>query len=417
MLDPEKRRALRELLLAIASRLLFTPLTWLVPRCPRQVVVIGREGGKFLDNAKYFFCWLEKNRPTGAAPAFVSEYPEVCRLLRQSGVERVYGYPGLAATWRLLRAGCIVFDSADVVESGRLGMLAGATLIQIWHGAPLKEIELPLHQRRLSRLSPPKRLVLELFKTVTGRFLRSHLQVSTSAYFTREAFAPCFNSHRIVESGYPRNDVLVDAPDYPADLVRLNTDQEAATHLRQARAEGKRTLLYAPTFRMDRHSPFDQGWIDLQKLSDFAQEKQLLVALKLHPVLQNRRIAADYPGILDIAPSSDVYPLLADIDLLVTDYSSIFFDFLLLDRPIVFYPYDFEAYTRDDRRLLFDYDTMTPGPKAYSAEQLMECIAATLRGDESVWRDARARVRALTFDAPAGGAAARLWAAVQQRGE
>ena len=57
-------------------------------------------------------------------------------------------------------------------------------------------------------------------------------------------------------------------------------------------------------------------------------------------------------------------------DLLITDYSSIFFDFLLLDRPIVFFPYDLEQYLSQDRAMYFDYEIMTPGPKCRTYDEL-----------------------------------------------
>lgn len=411
MFDRERLRALGETVLALLSRLLVSPLAWLLPRDRRRVVVIGREGGKFLDNAKYVFCWLEQNRPEGGRPVFLSEHATVRAQLAAAGA-RAVAWPGVAGAWTLLRAGTVVFDSAEAVEHGRLGFLAGARLVQVWHGAPLKEIELPLFRRRLAALPPLQRRALALYKALTGRFLRYHVLVSTSAFFTERAFATCFHARRIVACGYPRNDMLAPAPDYPAALVALNTDQAALGQLREARAAGVKTLLYAPTFRQDKHSPFSAGWIDLPALSRLATEKGWLVALKLHPVLQTSGLTADLPGLLDIAPTSDAYPLLAEIDVLVTDYSSIYFDFLLLDRPIVFYPYDFASYTADDRRLLFDYETMTPGPRAQDFLQLCALLAQATTGDAPQWRAARARVRGLTFDHAAGGAAARLWNAL-----
>ena len=198
MFDLGQRQAIAEILIALISRLLFTPLSWLVPRNPRRIVVIGREGGKFLDNAKYFFCWLEKNRPDDCLPIIVTEHRNVCHDLRNAGVH-AYHSPLIGACWALLRAGLIVFDDADAMTHGRLGMMDGARLVQIWHGAPLKEIEMPLHQRRLSRLARPKQVLLDLQTTIIGRFQRTTFLVSTSRYFTEHASGPglqCRHHHR-----------------------------------------------------------------------------------------------------------------------------------------------------------------------------------------------------------------------------
>lgn len=418
MLDRDSRRALADLLATLLSRLLFTPLTWLLPRDPRRVVVIGREGGKFLDNAKYFYCWLEHNRPDGCRPAFLSEHAATREQLRAAGATEVLAWPGLRGGWALLRAGTLVFDTADALDHGRLGLMTGACWVQIWHGAPLKEIELPLHQRRLASLSPLPRLALRLYKALTARFPRFDLLVSTSAWFTEHAFGRCFRARQVVATGYPRNDMLFTTPDYPARLTALNTDLDALARLREVRAGGRRTVLYAPTFRQDKHSPFEAGWVDLAQLSAFAARHQIEVVLKLHPLLQHRRQGGPLPHIIEVAPASDAYPLLPEIDILVTDYSSIYFDYLLLDRPLVFYPYDFAAYTADDRRLLFDYEAMTPGPKAGNLEELMDLLRDTLAGEDAAWRIRRQQVRALTFDDPDGGASRRLWTHIQrlQRG-
>ena len=81
-------------------------------------------------------------------------------------------------------------------------------------------------------------------------------------------------------------------------------------------------------------------------------------------LLAGGRVAADLPNVIHYDPTADVYPALADVDLLVTDYSSIYFDFLLLDRPIVFFANDLDLYLRRERHLLFEYRDMTPGPIA-----------------------------------------------------
>ena len=82
--------------------------------------------------------------------------------------------------------------------------------------------------------------------------------------------------------------------------------------------------------------------------------------------------------LLDYDPQLDIYPLLKHTDMMITDYSSIYFDYLLLDKPIIFYPYDFEQYTKDDRNLLFDYESMTPGPHCQDQTSLEKTILQEL---------------------------------------
>lgn len=402
--------AIGEFLLALLSRILAWLPLLLLPRDPGLWLVLGREHGRYIDNAKYFHAWLQANLPAGQRVIFVGERRDELEKVARAGGQ-VAHYPGWHAFALMLRAGNLVFDSADAIEHGRVGLMAGARRVQLWHGAPLKEIELPLHRRRRAAMPAWLRPLLDLQKRVLGRYAPWDVLVSTSRYFTGHAFRPCLPARRIVESGYPRNDAMLGANGYPAALVQVNVDEVAAAALAAHSAAGRRVVLYAPTFRAGAASPFDEH-MDLARLSEFARRHQVLFALKLHPVMAGRYSVDDFPGVLEIGAASDVYPLLPEVDILVTDYSSIFFDFLLLDRPLIFYPYDLARYVADERRLLFSYQQMTPGPVAMSFDRLLALIAETLAGIENDWPGQRRRVRDLVFDHPDGQASRRLWQAL-----
>ena len=72
---------------------------------------------------------------------------------------------------------------------------------------------------------------------------------------------------------------------------------------------------------------------------------------------------------------ADVYTFLSEVDILITDYSSIYFDYLLWERPIIFFPYDLEYYRDEDRGLIFEYDEYTPGPKIFNAKELENVLS------------------------------------------
>lgn len=406
------RRALVEFSLALLSRLLASPIGWFVRRDPNLWLVIGREHGRFLDNAKYFFSWLHRNGGDGVKVVFLSEDEEVLGRLREAGAAAVR-YPGLPAFRVLWRAGTAVFDTTDPIEHGRIGFLVGARVLQIWHGAPLKEIELAVYRRQLESVGRLARVFLRIYKKVLGRYRPCDVLVSTSGYFTERAFAPCLPAKRIVATGYPRNDVLLGGGDYPADLVGINTDQESAERIAGHRRRGDRIVLYAPTFRSGLQSPFRAGKVDLARWSDHARGNGYLLVLKLHPFMRGRYESAKLPRVLDVSPGSDVYPLLRDVNLLITDYSSIFFDYLLLNRPVLFFPYDRAHYIAEDHPLLFDYDAMTPGPKLEDFEELLQTVKGTLTSEVDDWAEARRRVARLTFDDRDARASERIWKALQ----
>ena len=77
----------------------------------------------------------------------------------------------------------------------------------------------------------------------------------------------------------------------------------------------------------------------------------------------------------------DIYPLLKEAAVLITDYSSIFFDYLLLDRPIVFAPFDIQHYVTAERELFYEYDQVTPGPKAKDWPDVLRLLSEAIQND------------------------------------
>jgi len=401
-------RDIRELGLALLARVVVTPLTWIIPRDPKRYVVLGRVDGRFMDNGKYFAAWMATaGNASDATITFVTMAPAVVHELAGHPRLEVARYPFPTAIWRMLRAGTLVYDAAATAGEGRIGFYAGARRVQLWHGTPLKEIELAQHRRRDALRARPVVWLLATYRAIVGRFVHHHLVICTSDFLARGVFAQSFDSDAIVGLGYPRNDVILGGDDYDRALIDNGVDVATRDAIVQHRARGGRALLYAPTFRDSGAHPTDDGSLDIERLSDFARRHDLLIVLKLHPFLAARSSGLSAPNILQAGPVSDIYPLLSLFDVLLTDYSSIFFDYLLLDRPIAFYPYDMDSY-RGGRELLFDYDTMTPGPKATDFDGLLAVLEATLTGPDT-HAEARKRVIDLVHDHRDGHSMARLW--------
>jgi CDP-glycerol glycerophosphotransferase (TagB/SpsB family) len=178
-------------------------------------------------------------------------------------------------------------------------------------------------------------------------------------------------------------------------------------------------LFYMPTFRdwrnnADRVIPIDWKALDALLLAHGGA-----LFCKLHPNDQAR--LPDLAGLsrVHLVPSTvDPYPVLRHTDALISDYSSIFFDYLLLDRPLVFYPYDLEDYRKYSRALYDDYDTVTPGPKAYDVDGLQRTLTALLSSyDQHASRYAaeRAAVRNRFYEYVDDGASSRLFDALRNR--
>lgn len=280
-------------------------------------------------------------------------------------------------------------------------LLAGARHVQLWHGISIKEIGLR-NLVPLRHMTPQGARVL----ATTGPY---HRLVGTAAaaeaewrrWFAFDGYAPI---------GYPRNDVLLREPD-EADL--LNVDTAMLATARAAHAAGQRVVLYAPTFRNAKRGTWavEAG---VERLAKALAERGDLLIVNLHPVEQPMipQLAQAIPSARFVAPRTDIYPLLRHTTELVTDYSSVMFDYLLLDRPIVLFRPDHAEYQARSRTLYDDKLDVQPGPTVASVNELLAVLRG--RGAESAaYARHRRALRDKLHDHTDGRAGERLNALLQ----
>ncbi|WP_313405377.1 CDP-glycerol glycerophosphotransferase family protein [Aeromicrobium sp.] len=269
----------------------------------------------------------------------------------------------------------------------------GTTYVQTWHGTPLKRMQFDAVSTTGRKEGYLDRVAA---KTATWSTL-----VSPSPYAT-EAFRSAFRyDGPVLEVGYPRNDVLVTQAQARADLTRRRLGLPA----------GARVVLYAPTFRDDVRKGNQFGWdgvLDWATLVDgLSPDTVVLVrrhsvvrgSLKIPPELAHR--------VRDVSAYGDTQDLLCLADVLVTDYSSVMFDYALLDRPLVLFCYDLEHYRDELRGFYLDLEAEAPGALARTQEQLREGLLAAESGDPG-HADARRRFRERFAPLDDGRAAARV---------
>ena len=234
-------------------------------------------------------------------------------------------------------------------------------IINLWHGIPLKRLSLQVKGIRESK----SRSRFQKFSSICA-----------ASTFEQFLLASCFEMHidDIWITGTPRNDYLL----YPNNEL-----------LQEHSYLNKKVILYAPTWREygDRSSFFPFEDKDLERLNAFLEIHDAYLLMRGHRE-EMERISENYgeeklsrilPAHQEIFP--DAQRLLAHVDVLVTDYSSIYLDFLLLDKPMIFIPYDLEQY-QSYRGFLFDYDTHTPGDKVGTQAEFMVSIDRALNKPE-----------------------------------
>lgn len=232
-----------------------------------------------------------------------------------------------------------VLSFMDAVE-----VREGQNFIQLWHAAGA------FKKFGFSRLQNERGIRIS-----SG--YRKYTHVSSSAEEIRANYAEAFgiDIKKVQAKGIPRTDLFFDENAKAACLQELYTEYPIL--------ENRRLLLFAPTYRGARpaEAHYDFSRIDPQRVAEKLRavngamgrgEKKYLFAVKWHPAMVSSGAAEEFAGqlagkedtIADLSQLRDADRLLPAADVLITDYSSVTFDYALLDRPIVYYPWDLEAY-------------------------------------------------------------------------
>lgn len=323
-------------------------------------------------NSRYLFEYVKENLPE-ITPLFVINDPELRNSLSSKyGKQYFIETESIQGIRQALSAG-VWFTSAGLPAYGT-GLHKKRLIINLWHGVPLKKIAL---------LDPNlKKAARIYFKKI---FSENYTCILTTSHELIPLMARSFavSEDKIKVWGQPRNDGLFQKNDCREILGQLFPDLPEYT----------KTVLYAPTFRdygQVQLFPFKD--FDQKQLEAFLEEKNMLLFIRTHVAEQGS--AAPYLGkrirFLGNEQAEDVTGILNIFDCLITDYSSIYIDYLLTDKPMIFLPYDRQQYL-DGHGMNFDYDDVTPGPKPETFNDFLDALSPK----EDFWKSERTRVNRL----------------------
>jgi CDP-glycerol glycerophosphotransferase (TagB/SpsB family) len=347
-----------------------TAIGWLAGLIPRNpnVWVFGSEGNKFSDNSKYLFIHVTEQHPEITA-VWISGSSAVVEKIRAAGgaayrrwsIGGVY-YSIIAMHW---------FISYYVNDINHW-FSRSAVVTNLWHGTPIKKIEFDIVDGHLASLyQAPTFLEQYVFKSHI--FRKPDFVIGTSGR-TNDIYSSSFRVglDRCLPFGLPRLDILGTSKAVCTGFIKKWGRPETQECVEDFGKFAK-IFLYAPTFRDSNPNFLKDLAIDTQVLNRALQAGGALLALKLHPAIPQETIASykNHSNIRILDSAEDVYPILPFCDHLITDYSSIFIDFLLLDRDISFFSFDIEEYTSKSRSLYYDYAEITPGEKVLSVEAFL----------------------------------------------
>lgn len=245
--------------------------------------------------------------------------------------------------------------------------------IQFWHGIPLKAMGL-LDQTEKNKRAFPKVWKKYDYIVSSSPFYNTLLNSTTGSY-----------RGKYIITGFPRTDYFS-----KGKLSKI------------IKKGNKRTILFIPTFRKSYSNRiegserdkniFGMNNFNILKFEEFLEKNNLLFIAKLHPFeeayykkIYEKVHLKNFMFLSQEKLSSkgvDLYEILPDSDMLITDYSSIYFDYLLLNKPIIFITNDLEEYTKSRGFLLYPFEFWTPGDKVKTQEELERAILKNLKSDK-----------------------------------
>ncbi len=382
--------------LPLLGWIFIVPLTYIIPRKKNRIIFWGRDKGEFTDNVKYLFLHIiNNNKDDYFDPIFLTENPRVLKNLKENKLPVLF-YPKIKAVFMLIRTGIIITDSDIWVNNYRYHLLFTSYKVQLWHGVGLKKIG--LDNFRVQKTMSYK--IMQLYHFLKGRFVEYDLLISTSEMFSKRGYPSGLNKKKILNSGYPRNDVFFNDS---SKKIFIGTDKASIDKIEEYKGNGYKVVIYLPTFRDSKKDAVTAKVLDLVKIDEFCVKNKILFIFKFHswgilqdPILKEQIDNAENVIVYD--NSKDIYPALKNIDIMISDYSSVYMDFLLLNKPILFFTYDIDEYEKNEREFYYDYEALTPGVKCSTQEELLNEILNIIKDGDDIYRDQREVLCKKTFD-------------------
>ena len=310
-------------------------------------MVYGCFHGAFLDNPKYLFFYANEHYPQ-YEHIWLSTRRDTVENVRQLGYRAYWTY-SLKGFYYSLRAKYWFVNcyTSDII----FYTAGGATVVNLWHGVPMKCIE---------------------FSITQGESFRKPDYVASTTPFFDEIFSRSFRVEKAkcLHIGCPRNQQLLQRKELTKEYIH-RFEPKAIEQLIETMQKFDKVYVYMPTWRDSQLGIFANGF-DLDHFNEVLKSHNYLTLMKPH-INTRLNTSKQYSNLIFIDGGVDMYPILPFTDVLITDYSGMVYDYILMNKGVIFFHYDYEEYVKE-REFFFPINENIAGKCVYSFDELLTAI-------------------------------------------
>lgn len=364
-------------------------LSFLIRRDNQTVAIGSWNGERYADNSKYLAEYIAKNRPdlkiVWVGKACIKD--EVMQNLPGAEFVEINTF---AANLKLLKCKYLFFSHMHSGDISCCHVYRKAVTCYLHHGMPIKKWGKDgLNQDDLSG-----NMIRSAFYHIVGTDIKYDYFVTSSPLHDRTNCSSLSEQgcceEKNIHSGTPRNDLFFQAT--KADIRQMKEKYGSLLGF----DPGKRVLLYLPTYRRTATGVFSFSSMpedQRSRISELLQKSDSVLIEKSHYTEKNTFKGISDDRIICVPGRMNPQEMMLFADVLISDYSGAFLDYLILDRPIIHYLYDYQYYRDVDSGLYYEPEEFCAGIAAYRFEDLERGMEQVLFGADDRYKDRRRAVR------------------------
>ena len=361
----------------------------LIPKKKNRWIFGAWFGNAVSDNTKALYDFVEANHPEIERVWVVTNPANAdlpgCKVVKRNSISSL----------KYILTAKVAVMNQGFGDFAAYNFLGGAIKVQLWHGVAWKKI---------GRDAVPN--LHGLYEKIFQLINHYDMYIAPSKIYA-ESLKTAFNTdeERILYIGQPRNEVLF------SEEFRTESRKKVENIVG---SYNKKIIAYMPTFRDKTSKTFSFHEIEADaQFRKLADEFQLIIVEKLHYKSQQKEDEPLSESMVFGVPDIDAATLLGAADMLITDYSSCFFDYLIENRPIIHFVYDYEYYKNKDRGLYYDISDVAAGTVAENTDELINAIETNLRSDPKHARRQEIKNKYITFETEAN--CKKIFDAIEER--